>query len=64
VIQRFQLQPLFSQAAARLSQLDDAGTANYGKGYMADLVIYRMKADVPRGRVAPSMQIKLLGRSL
>jgi hypothetical protein len=39
-------------------------TANYGKGYMADLVIYRMKAEVPRGRVAPSMQIKLLGRSL
>jgi 4-amino-4-deoxy-L-arabinose transferase-like glycosyltransferase len=39
-------------------------TANYGKGYMADLVIYRMKAEVPRGRVGPSMQIKLLGRSL
>ncbi len=39
-------------------------TANYGKGYMADLVIYRLKAEVPRGRVAPSMQIKLLGRSL
>lgn len=39
-------------------------TANYGKGYMADLVIYRMKAEVPRGRIAPSMQIKLLGRSL
>ncbi|HEY1978765.1 MAG TPA: glycosyltransferase family 39 protein, partial [Xanthobacteraceae bacterium] len=39
-------------------------TANYGKGYMADLVIYRMKAEVPRGRVAPSMQLKLLGRSL
>ncbi|MBV9815386.1 MAG: glycosyltransferase family 39 protein [Alphaproteobacteria bacterium] len=38
--------------------------ANYGKGYMADLVIYRLKTDVPRGRVAPSMQIKLLGRSL
>jgi hypothetical protein len=31
---------------------------------MADLVIYRMKAEVPRGRSAPSMQIKLLGRSL
>ncbi len=39
-------------------------TANYGKGYMADLVIYRIKAEVPRGRVAPSMQIELLGRSL
>ncbi len=39
-------------------------TANYGKGYMADLVIYRMKEEVPRGRVAPAMQIKLLGRSL
>ena len=39
-------------------------TANYGKGYMADLVIYRMKAEVPRGRVAPSMQLKVLGRSL
>ena len=39
-------------------------TANYGKGYMADLVIYRMKEEVPRGRVAPEMQIKLLGRSL
>ncbi len=39
-------------------------TANYGKGYMADLVIYRLKAEVPRGRVAPLMQIKLLGRSL
>ena len=39
-------------------------TANYGKGYVADLVIYRMKEEVPRGRVAPSMQIKLLGRSL
>jgi 4-amino-4-deoxy-L-arabinose transferase-like glycosyltransferase len=38
--------------------------ANYGKGYVADLVIYRMKEEVPRGRVAPSMQIKLLGRSL
>jgi 4-amino-4-deoxy-L-arabinose transferase-like glycosyltransferase len=39
-------------------------TANYGKGYMADLVIYRMKEEVPRGRVTPAMQIKLLGRSL
>jgi 4-amino-4-deoxy-L-arabinose transferase-like glycosyltransferase len=39
-------------------------TANYGKGYMADLVIYRMREEVPRGRVAPEMQIKLLGRSL
>jgi hypothetical protein len=39
-------------------------TANYGKRYMADLVIYRMKEEVPRGRVAPEMQIKLLGRSL
>jgi 4-amino-4-deoxy-L-arabinose transferase-like glycosyltransferase len=39
-------------------------TANYGKGYMSDLVIYRMKEEVPRGRVAPAMQIKLLGRSL
>jgi hypothetical protein len=39
-------------------------TANYGKGYMADLVIYRLKAEVPRGRAAPSMQIRLLGRSL
>ena len=39
-------------------------TANYGKGYMADLVVYRLRADVPRGRIAPSMQIKLLGRSL
>jgi len=39
-------------------------TANYGKGYMADLVIYRMKEEVPRGRVAPAMQIMLLGRSL
>jgi hypothetical protein len=39
-------------------------TANYGKGYMADLVIYRMKEEVPRGRVAPAMQIKLLDRSL
>jgi hypothetical protein len=38
--------------------------ANYGKGYEADLVIYRLKEEVPRGRVAPSMQIKLLGRSL
>jgi hypothetical protein len=38
--------------------------SNYGKGYMADLVIYRLKGDVPRGRVTPSMQIKLLGRSL
>jgi len=38
--------------------------ANYGKGYMADLIIYRLKEEVPRGRVAPSMQIKLLGRSL
>jgi hypothetical protein len=38
--------------------------ANYGKGYMADLVIYRLKADVARGRIAPSMQIKLLGLSL
>jgi hypothetical protein len=39
-------------------------TANYGKGYMADLVIYRLRAEVPRGRVAPLMQIQLLGRSL
>jgi 4-amino-4-deoxy-L-arabinose transferase-like glycosyltransferase len=38
--------------------------ANYGKHYMADLVIYRLNEEVPRGRVAPSMQIKLLGRSL
>ena len=39
-------------------------TVNYGKGYMADLVVYRLKAEVPRRRVAPAMQIKLLGRSL
>ena len=39
-------------------------SSNYGKGYMADLVIYKLKADVPRGRVAPSMQIEILGRSL
>ena len=31
---------------------------------LACLYIYRVKTDVPRGRVAPSMQIKLLGRSL
>jgi hypothetical protein len=39
-------------------------TANYGKGHMADLLIYRMTAEVSRGRVAPSMQIELLGRPL
>jgi hypothetical protein len=39
-------------------------SANYGKRYMADLVIYRLKAEVPRGRVAPQMQIRLLDRSL
>ena len=38
--------------------------ANYGKGCMADFVSYRPKAAGPRGRVAPSIQIKLLGRSL
>ena len=39
-------------------------TVNYGRHYMADLVLYRLNEEVPRGRVAPSMQIKLLGRSL
>jgi hypothetical protein len=39
-------------------------TANYGKRDMADLVIYRLNEEVPRGRVPPSMQIKVLGRSL
>ena len=37
--------------------------ANYGKRYMADLTAYRPNAEFSRGRVAPSMQIKLLGRS-
>jgi hypothetical protein len=56
-----------SQATSSRNQRatsSQSATANYGKEYLADLVIYRMKADVRRGRVAPSMQIKLLGRSL
>ena len=31
---------------------------------IAELVVYRLNEEVPRGRIAPSMQIKLLGRSL
>jgi hypothetical protein len=38
--------------------------ANYRDTTVAELIIYRLKEDVPRGRVAPSVQIKLLGRSL
>jgi hypothetical protein len=38
--------------------------ANYRKAAVAELIIYRLNEDVPRGRVAPPMEIKLLGRSL
>lgn len=38
--------------------------ANYRNAVVAELIVYRLNEDVPRGRVAPPMQIKLLGRSL
>ena len=38
--------------------------ADYGKQYMADLVIYQFKTEVPLGRVAPKMQFMRLGRVL
>ena len=31
---------------------------------VAELIIYRLNEEVPRGRAAPSMEINLLGRSL
>jgi len=31
---------------------------------VAELIVYRLNEEVPRGRVAPSMEINLLGRSL
>jgi hypothetical protein len=39
-------------------------TSNYHFPFVTQLVIYRLRAQVPRGLVAPQMQIKLLGRSL
>jgi 4-amino-4-deoxy-L-arabinose transferase-like glycosyltransferase len=39
-------------------------TSNYPFPFVTQLVIYRLKADVPPGLVAPHMQIELLGRSL
>ena len=38
--------------------------ANYRNAVTGELIVYRLNEEVPRGRVAPSMQIKLLGRSL
>src|SRR5260370_39111246 len=38
--------------------------ANYRNAVVAELIIYRLNEEVPRGRVPPSMEIKLLGRSL
>lgn len=38
-------------------------TSNYPFPYLDDLVIYRATADVPAGRVAPSIEVKLLNRS-
>jgi 4-amino-4-deoxy-L-arabinose transferase-like glycosyltransferase len=39
-------------------------TANYPFSYITSLVIYRLVADVPNGRVAPTIQLKLIGRSI
>jgi hypothetical protein len=38
--------------------------ANYRNAVVAELIVYRLNEEVPRGRVAPSMEINLLGRSL
>jgi hypothetical protein len=38
-------------------------TANYRFSYLDDLVIYRAVADVPGGRVAPPIEVKLLDKS-
>jgi len=38
--------------------------ANYRNAVIAELIIYRLNEEVPRGRVAPSVQVKLLGWSL
>ena len=38
--------------------------ANYRNAVVAELIIYRLNEEVARGRVAPSMEINLLGRSL
>ena len=38
--------------------------ANYRDTIIVELIIYRANEEVPRGRVSPAMQIKLLGRSL
>jgi hypothetical protein len=39
-------------------------SSNYSFSDVSELVIYRLVADVPRGRVAPPMQIKLLDKTL
>jgi Dolichyl-phosphate-mannose-protein mannosyltransferase len=41
-----------------------AMSSNYSFSDVSELVIYRLVADVPRGRVAPPMQIKLLDKIL
>jgi len=36
-------------------------SANYGFSYVTTLHVYRLKEEVPRGRISPQMQIELLG---
>jgi hypothetical protein len=39
-------------------------TANYPFKPVTELVVYRLVADVPKGRVAPPLEIKLIGKTL
>ncbi len=39
-------------------------TANYPFRAITELVVYRLVADVPKGRVAPPLEIKLIGKTL
>jgi 4-amino-4-deoxy-L-arabinose transferase-like glycosyltransferase len=39
-------------------------SANYPFADLTEMVIYRLVADVPKGRVAPPMEIKLIDRSI
>ena len=38
-------------------------TANYPFSYINELIIYRAVADVPKGRVAPPIEVKLIHKS-
>ena len=38
--------------------------ANFSRAVIGDLIVYRLNEEVPRGRVAPAMEIKLIDRWL